>query len=137
MTWLNTFSFIMRANVSTLRERFTDPERMLHQLLIDMDDELDRVRGSVAGAIADQIQLERKVDKSRDEVKHWSERAHSAIGRGDETASKLALEQKILAEQRAESLERELGKQKEQTAKLRSSVQAVGPAGASGIDIAN
>jgi phage shock protein A len=123
MSWLNTFSFIMRANVTTLRDRFSDPERMLHQLLIDMESELERVRGSVAGAIADQIQLERKVAKSRGEVQHWEIRATAAIKRGDESSARLALEQKIQAEQRAESLQEELRKQNEQTEKLRRSVQ--------------
>ena len=52
MQWLSTFSFVMRSNITTLRERFADPERMLHQLIIDMDQELERVRASVAGAIA-------------------------------------------------------------------------------------
>ncbi len=122
MSWLNTFSFVMRANITTLRDHFSDPERMLHQLLIDMEGELDRVRASVAAAIADQIQLERKVAKSGDEAQHWDTRATAAVKRGDESSAKLALEQKILAEQRAESLRQELGKQVEQTDKLRRSV---------------
>jgi phage shock protein A len=122
MSWLNTFSFVMRANITTLRDRFSDPERMLHQLLIDMEGELDRVRGSVAAAIADQIQLEGKVVKSSDEVQHWDAHATAAVKRGDESSAKLVLEQKIMAEQRAESLQRELGKQVEQTDKLRRSV---------------
>lgn len=123
MSWLNTFSFVMRANISTLRERFTDPERMLHQLIIDMDEELERVRTSVAGAIADEIQLEKKTKKAHDDVDHWSQRATSAVERSDESAAKLALEQKIMSEQRADTLSTELAKQKDQTQKLRSAVQ--------------
>jgi phage shock protein A len=123
MSWLNTFSFVMRANVTTLRERFSDPERMLHQLIIDMEQELGRVRESVAGAIADQIQLERKVKKTQEEVDHWSERATSAIHRSDESSARLALEQKLMCQQRVDSLTAELAKQREQTDKLRSAVQ--------------
>jgi phage shock protein A len=123
MSWLETFSFVMRANITTLRERVANPERMLHQLIIDMDQELEHVRASVAAAIADQIQLEKKVENSRKEVGHWTQRATSALGRGEEASAKLALEQKLLAEQRAESLSTELVKQQEQTNKLRSAVQ--------------
>ena len=123
MSWLNTFSFVMRANISTLRERFTDPERMLHQLVIDMDEELERVRTSVAGAIADEILLEKKVKKSHEEVEHWSQRATAAVKQSNESVAKLALEQKIMSQQRADSLSTELGKQKDQTQKLRSAVQ--------------
>jgi phage shock protein A len=122
MSWLETFSFVMRANMTALRERCADPERLLHQLIIDMDQELERVRASVASAIADQIGLERKVQRCREEVEQWSQRAASAIQRGDEMSAKLALEQKIMAGQRCESLAAELAKQQEQTDKLRRSV---------------
>lgn len=123
MSWLNTFSFVMRANITTLRERFSDPERMLHQLIIDMEQELGRVRESVAAAIADQIQLERKVKKTQEEIDHWDERATSALQRGDESSAKLALEQKLMSQQRGDTLTAELAKQREQTDKLRSAVQ--------------
>ncbi len=123
MSWLNTFSFVMRANITTLRERFSDPERMLHQLIIDMEQELGRVRESVAGAIADQIQLERKVKKAEEEIAHWDERATSAIQRSDESSAKLALEQKMMSQARCDTLTSELTKQREQTDKLRSAVQ--------------
>jgi phage shock protein A len=113
----------MRANITTLRERFSDPERMLHQLIIDMEQELGRVRESVAGAIADQIQLERKVKKTQEEIDHWSERATSVLQRGDESSAKLALEQKLMCQQRGDTLTAELAKQREQTDKLRSAVQ--------------
>jgi phage shock protein A len=123
MRWLNTFSLVMRSNITTLRESFEDPERMLHQLIIDMDHELVRVRESVAGAIADEIQMERKLRKAQEEADHWSERATTAIERGDESSAKLALEQKIMAEQRSETLSAEVAKQKSETEKLRSAVQ--------------
>jgi phage shock protein A len=77
----------------------------------------------VAGAIADQIQLERKVKKTQEEVDHWSERATSAIHRSDESSAKLALEQKLMCQQRSDTLTTELVKQREQTDKLRSAVQ--------------
>jgi phage shock protein A len=112
----------MRSNITTLREQFEDPERMLHQLLIDMEQELERVRESVAGAIADEIQLGKKVQQAREETEHWSQRAITAIKRSDEGAAKAALHQKLLVQQRAESLDKELASQKGQTEKLRHSV---------------
>ena len=57
MSWLEQFTLVMRSNMTLLRERFEDPERMLHQLLIDMEEELENVRAGVAEALADEIQL--------------------------------------------------------------------------------
>ncbi len=122
MKWLNDFTLVMRSSITTLREKIEDPERMLHQLVVDMEEELEHVRHSVAEAIADEIQLRKRVERTRKETEEWLERAQSALKRNDETASKSALEQKVLAEQRAESLGKEHEKQKDQTHKLQSSV---------------
>jgi phage shock protein A len=122
MKWLTNFSLTMRSNITTLCEKFEDPERMLHQLLIDMEHELDRVRASVAGAIADEILLGKSVKQAQDEAQQWEERAGTALKRGDETSAKAALEQKVYARERADDLTLEHDKQKEQTEKLRQSV---------------
>lgn len=123
MGWINTFSLVMRSSITSLREKVEDPERMLHQLIVDMDDELERVRGAVAGAIADEIQLGTKCRAAREESKNWFDRATTAVRRGDEATAKAALEQKVLLEQRADDLDREYATQKEQTAKLQHSVR--------------
>jgi len=123
MKWLSNFSLIMRSNLTTLCEKCEDPERMLHQLLIDMESELGRVRESVAGAIADEIQLGRKVQQADEEAETWNERATAAIKHNDEKGAKAALEQKVHAEQRAEDLRVEHEKQRQETEKLRNSVQ--------------
>lgn len=123
MRWLESFTLVMRSNLTTLREKVEDPERMLHQLVIDMEEELQRVRDSVAGAIADEILLGKKVAQARGEADQWLQRATGALKRGDEPAAQAALEQKVLAEQRAERLEGEHAKQKEQTAKLHAAVR--------------
>ena len=65
MKWLQDFTLIMRTSVSTLREKIEDPERMLHQLIIDMEGELESVRASVAAAMADEIQLRNRVRDGR------------------------------------------------------------------------
>jgi len=122
MNWMERFTLIMRSNVSLIREKIEDPERMLHQLVIDMEEELEAVRKSVAEAIADEILLRKRAMRARVEVDQWLERAKQALSRENEVSAKAALEQKGLAEERAEQLEIEHSRQKEQTEKLRRSV---------------
>ncbi len=122
MGWISNFTFFMRSNFTSLRERFENPERMVHQLIIDMEEELERVRASVAGAIADEIQLRKRTETGREEVKQWMDRATSALKRGDEPSAKSALEQKVLTDRRVEGLDVEYRKQKEQTARLQRAV---------------
>jgi phage shock protein A len=122
MRWIQNFSLFMRSNITAMRETFENPERMVHQLIIDMEEELERIRANVAGAIADEILLRKRVQAAREEAQQWIDRATSALKRGDEASAKAALEHKGLAEKRANSLDEEFRKQKEQTAKLQSAI---------------
>ena len=122
MQWLNQFTLVMKSSITALREKIEDPERMLQQLVIDMEEELESVRRSVAEAIADEIQLGKQVNRERETAKEWLERATKALKRSDEPTSKAALEQKVAAEQRAEKLNTEYEKQKLQTRKLQDAV---------------
>ncbi len=123
MSWLVTFSMIVRSNVNALLENFENPERVLNQLIIDMEEELERVRANVAGVIADEIQLGRQVDNARSEAEQWQQRAVRALERKDETNAKAALEQKVRADQGAETLAREHLKHQAETAKLHRAIR--------------
>jgi phage shock protein A len=123
MKWLENFTLIMRSSITTLREQVEDPERMLHQLIIDMDDELQSIRRKVAEAIADEIQLRKQVDKSRAEVDQWHARATQAVQRGDTRSAEAALAQKHLADERAENLAKEHAKQQAETQRLQAAVR--------------
>ncbi|MCR9198124.1 MAG: PspA/IM30 family protein [Planctomycetaceae bacterium] len=122
MKWLTNFSLIMRSNITTLREKVEDPERMLHQLIIDMDEELDRIRGSVAEAVADEIQMRKRLERERGESEQWQQRAASALQRGDDSSAKAALDQKLAAGERADRYEAEHSRQQAEVEKLRRSV---------------
>jgi phage shock protein A len=122
MQWLTTFSLVIRSNISTLIERFENPERVLNQLILDMEEELVRVRASTAGVIADEIQLGKRVEAARSQAQQWHERAASALKSGDEATARAALEQKMRADQQAESLDREYRPHQAETEKLHRSV---------------
>ncbi|MCA9047604.1 MAG: PspA/IM30 family protein [Planctomycetaceae bacterium] len=123
MKWLSQFSLVMRSGLTTLREQVEDPERMLHQLIIDMEEELDRVRACVAEAVADEIQMRRRRDREAAEADRWQQRASASLKRGDEATARSAVEQKLAAQQRADRYTTEHEKQKSEVEKLQSSVR--------------
>ncbi|WP_437230956.1 PspA/IM30 family protein [Planctomicrobium sp. SH661] len=122
MSWMKQFTLIMRSNITCLKDSIENPERVLHQLVIDMEEELETVRKSVAGAMADEILLKKRVAQSRMDADAWLERARQALLKQDDASAKAALDQKGLAEERAERLEQEHARQLEQTDKLRRAV---------------
>ncbi len=96
---------------------------MLHQLIIDMQEELDRVRCCVAEAVADEIQMKKRCRRERSEVSVWQERAAAAIQRNDEDTARASLEQKQAAQQRAEQYEKEHARQSADVRRLQESVR--------------
>ena len=122
MQRLENFTLVMRSSITTLRDKIEDPERMLHQLIVDMEEELEAVREGVAEAIADEIQLGKRVQRAREDSDQWLERATTALKRNDEEASKQALDQKVFADERADSLQEEYQQQQPQAAKLQASL---------------
>jgi phage shock protein A len=122
MKWLNQFSLVMRSSLTSLRESVENPERMLHQLVIDMEQELDCVRASVAEAVADEIQMRKRAARERDEADSWMQRATAALKRNDEAGAKSALQQKLAAESRANRLGEEHAKQQAEVVKLQNAV---------------
>lgn len=121
MNWLDRFTLVMKTSVTALREKIEDPERMLFQLVCDMEEELEVVRESVAAAIVDEIQVSKQVEQARDEADKWMERAAAAMQRDDEAGAKSALDQKLRAEERIATLEEGYEKQRTQVQKLQAS----------------
>jgi len=123
MSWFSQFSLVMRSSVTSLREKIEDPERMLHQLIIDMELELDRVRASVAEAVADEIQMRKRTERERLESDKWLERASAAMKRLDEPGARAALDQKLAAQQRADRYSEDHAKQFAEVEKLQRAVR--------------
>ena len=122
MKWLNEFSLIMRSNVTTLRESIEDPERMLHQLLIDMEDELDQVRGSVAEAIADEIGLRKRVERENADVETWRQRAGDSVQRQDDVSAEAAIQKQLACQARVQQIAADHERQRAAVEKLQRSV---------------
>lgn len=116
------FSLLVRSSLTSLRDKVEDPERMLHQLVLDMQDELERVRLTVADTVADEIQLRRKADKERQTAEDWLQKATSALQKKKESLAESALQQKAAADERAVRYETELKKQSVEVRRLRESV---------------
>ena len=60
MALLERVSTLLRANLNDLVEKAEDPERLLKQIVLDMENQLLQVKTQVAIAIADQHLLEKK-----------------------------------------------------------------------------
>ncbi len=123
MKWLSQFSLVMRSNLTSLCEQVENPERMLHQLVLDMEEELSTAKASVAEAIADEILMRKTIERENADAQLWDQRASAALGRGDESSARAALSQKLSASKRAEQYAKEHQTQSAEVLKLQDSIR--------------
>ena len=92
MSLLDRVSTLLRANLNDLVEKAEDPERMLKQVVLDMENQLMQVKTQVAIAIADQHLLEKKKTEHELQGAEWRRKAELAVQKGQDDLARAALE---------------------------------------------
>jgi len=65
MALLERVATLIRANLNDLIDKAEDPEKLIKQVILDMENQLLQVKTQVAIAIADQHLLEKKQKENR------------------------------------------------------------------------
>lgn len=126
MALMERVATLLRANVNDLIDRAEDPEKMLKQLLLDMENQLLQVKTQVAIAIADQHLLEKKAGEQRDSASSWRRKAELAVSKGDDDLARLALERGLSYERLAESFAAQIAEQASESEALRTTYSKLG-----------
>lgn len=120
----------IRANLNDFIGQMEDPEKILEQAVLDMQDELIQLRQAVAHAIATQKRTERQAAQARSTSNEWYRRAQLALQKGDDTLAREALSRRKSYLDTAEAMEAQLGQQsgvvtglKQNMMKLESKIQ--------------
>lgn len=111
---------LLRANVNDLIDRAEDPEKMLKQLLTDMENQLMQVKTQVAIAIADQHLLEKKAIEQRETADGWRAKAELAVEKNEDDLARLALERALSHDGMAEAFARQVAEQTAEADTLRA-----------------
>ena len=98
MALLERVSTLLRANLNDLIEKAENPERLLKQLILDMENQLMQVKTQVAIAIADQHLLERKRLEHEEQAAEWKRKAELAVAKGHDDLARGALERALSVE---------------------------------------
>lgn len=94
MGLFDRLSRLVRANLNRLVDEFEDPEKMLEQVVLEMQDDLIRLRQAVAEAIATQKRTERQRVQAYNQANDWHDRARQAMNAGSEELARQALERR-------------------------------------------
>lgn len=122
MSLLERVSTLIRANINDLVDRAEDPEKMIKQVILDMQNQLLQVKTQVAISIADQHVLERKLAENEESERQWVKRAEAAIDKGDDALARAALERSMGAKNLAASFRQQVEDQKSQVETLKAAL---------------
>lgn len=111
MGLLDRFSRVVRSNLNSLIKGAEDPEKMLHQAVADMQNDLVSLRQAVAQAIATQKRTERQAEQAARGSQEWYNRAQMALQKGDDTVARDALTRRLTYAQNAQTLNAQISQQ--------------------------
>ena len=110
---------IFNSNINDLLDRVEDPEKILNQLLEDMQHELKEVKIQVAAAIRDANRLEAQYKENLEGAEKWEKRAIVFIQNSDDVRAKEALRRKRSADDLAAGFREQFEAQQESVSVLK------------------
>jgi len=121
MSLMERVTALIRANLNDLVDKAEDPEKMLKQVIVDMENQLIQVKTQVAVAIADEHLLDRKQKENGENRALWMRKAELAVDKRDDGLARVALERCESFRLAAEALDDQMNQQRAQTETLRTS----------------
>jgi phage shock protein A len=88
---LDRIRTVLKANINALISKAEDPEKMLNQLIMDMNEQLLEAKKQVAMAIADEKKLERQALENKSQAEDWEKKAMLAVRASKDDLAKEAL----------------------------------------------
>jgi len=123
MSLMERVSALIRANLNDLVDKAEDPEKMLKQVILDMENQLIQVKTQVAVAIADEHLLTRKQKENDTKRADWMRKAELALDKHDDALARAALERTDSLRIMGEALDEQMHDQKTQTETLRTALR--------------
>lgn len=118
-------SRVIRSNLNSMVGSAEDPEKILDQAIVDMQEDLVQMRQAVAQAIASQKRVQQQAKQAETEASKWHQRAQLAIQKGDETLAREALTRKKVHADTATSLNAQLDSQVNQVDAMKRNLIAL------------
>jgi len=95
MSILKRFTDIMSSNINALLDKAEDPIKMIDQLMRNLNDDLNKVKGETASIMAEETRAKREVDECQSDVNKMLEYAKRAVDAGNDDDARQFLAKKV------------------------------------------
>jgi phage shock protein A len=123
MALLERVSTLVRANLNDLIDKAEHPEKMIKQVILDMQNQLLQVKTQVAIAIADQHLLEKKQKENEDHVAEWMRKAELSVDKKQDDLARAALQRVESYRDLSEGFAQQVTDQKAQVENLKTALR--------------
>ncbi|MBT4497228.1 MAG: PspA/IM30 family protein [Gemmatimonadetes bacterium] len=96
---------IIKVNINELLNRAEDPEKMIRQMILEMEEAVNKATASVGTAVANEKRLERQYLEKTDQIDAWQKKAELAVESGEDDLARRALERRSAIQQASQDLE--------------------------------
>ena len=123
MALLERVGTLIRANLNDLIDKAEEPEKMIKQVILDMQNQLLQVKTQVAIAIADQHLLLKKQKENEQAADDWVRKAEMAVEKTQDDLARAALERSMTARGIASSFAEQVADQTTQVENLKTALR--------------
>jgi len=114
---------LIKSNLNDLISKSEDPEKMLNQVVLDMNNQLVEAKKQVAASIADEKRLAKQCEQEMANAAEWERRAMMALRAGNEELAREALTRKKEHDALAITFKEQWEKQKAAVEKLKQALR--------------
>ncbi len=125
MALLERVATLVRANLNDLIDRAEHPEKMLKQVIVDMQNQFIQVKTQVAIAIADLHLLEKKKTENDASCSEWMRKAELAVDKKDDALARAALARSMSYKQLTQNFDEQIADQKMQVETLKDALRSL------------
>ena len=123
MALLERVATLVRANLNDLIDKAEEPEKMIKQVTLDMQNQLLQVKTQVAIAIADQHLLEKRHKENGDKVAEWMRKAELAVDKKEDDLARASLQRVESYRELSENFAQQVSDQKAQVENLKTALR--------------
>lgn len=116
---------ILKANINDMIDRAEDPEKMVKQLILEMEEQVDDATKALGQAMGSQKIAAKELAAAKAEAADWNDKAKVALRADREELAKKALDAKVGIEGQIEHLEESYNSITAQVDKLKDQVQTL------------
>ena len=118
-------SDLLKSNINDLIDRAEDPEKMVKQIIIDMQKELTKATQNYGKAKASERLAYKKLEDAQKISADWENKAKAALSQGNQELAKQALQRKVKADEDVASYQEMYESISDQTEALGNQVEVL------------